>query len=173
MENYFEIGNIAGTQGIKGLVRVFPTTDDPSRFTLLKEFIIELHGKRTTFTIERVSFHKQFVLVKLSGIEDMTAAETLKGGRVLIPESEALPLGQDEYFMRDLYGLAVYTEEGCYLGEITDIFRTGANDVYEVTDNGQKEKKPILLPAIKQCILNIDLSEKKMTVHLLKGLVEE
>lgn len=168
MEQYFEIGKITGTHGIRGTMRVFPTTEDPSRFERLKEIIVEIRGKRETFHIQKVAFHKQFVLLTVKEITDINVAELYKNGRILIPDAMAIPLGKDEYYNRDLYGLKVVTEEGEELGEITEIFPTGSNDVYVVKKDGKG--KELLLPAIKDCIKNVDLENGVMTVKLLEGL---
>ena len=168
MEQYFEIGKITGTHGIRGTMRVFPTTEDPSRFERLKEIIVEIRGKQETFHIQKVAFHKQFVLLTVKEITDINVAELYKNGRILIPDAMAIPLGEDEYYNRDLYGLKVVTEEGEELGEITEIFPTGSNDVYEVKKDGKG--KELLLPAIKDCIKNVDLENGVMTVKLLEGL---
>ena len=168
MEQYFEIGKITGTHGIRGTMRVFPTTEDPSRFERLKEIIVEIRGKRETFHIQKVAFHKQFVLLTVKEITDINVAELYKNGRILIPDAMAIPLGEDEYYNRDLYGLKVVTEEGEELGEITEIFPTGSNDVYVVKKDGKG--KVLLLPAIKDCIKNVDLENGVMTVKLLEGL---
>ncbi|MFR7988182.1 MAG: ribosome maturation factor RimM [Anaerotignum lactatifermentans] len=168
MEQYFEIGKITGTHGIRGAMRVFPTTEDPSRFERLKEIIVEIRGKRETFHIQKVAFHKQFVLLTVKEITDINVAELYKNGRILIPDAMAIPLGEDEYYNRDLYGLKVVTEEGEELGEITEIFPTGSNDVYVVKKDGKG--KELLLPAIKDCIKNVDLENGVMTVKLLEGL---
>ena len=168
MEQYFEIGKITGTHGIRGTMRVFPTTEDPSRVERLKEIIVEIRGKRETFHIQKVAFHKQFVLLTVKEITDINVAELYKNGRILIPDAMAIPLGEDEYYNRNLYGLKVVTEEGEELGEITEIFPTGSNDVYVVKKDGKG--KELLLPAIKDCIKNVDLENGVMTVKLLEGL---
>lgn len=169
MEKHFEIGKIAGTHGIKGTLRIFPTTEDPSRFELLKEMIVETTGKIETFHIEKVAYHKKFVLVTVKEINDINVAELYKGGTIWIPEEKALPLSKNEYYMRDLYGLSVFTDSGEELGELVDIYETGANDVYAVKKEGEKE---LLIPAIQQCILQVDIPNQKMIVKLLEGLRE-
>ncbi|MBR4014732.1 MAG: 16S rRNA processing protein RimM [Anaerotignum sp.] len=168
MEQFFEIGVITGTHGIKGTMRVFPTTQDPSRFERLKEMIVEIRGKQETFHIQKVAYHKQFVLLTVKEITDINVAELYKNGRILIPDALAIPLEEDEYYTRDLYGLQVVTEDGEVLGELVKIYETGANDVYAV----QKEAgdKELLIPAIKDCIKKVDLEAGIMTVHLLEGL---
>ena len=166
MENYFVIGKIVNTQGIKGDMRVIPTTDDVSRFEELDFVYIDKKGNIEKYDVQNIRYHKQFVLLKLKGIDDMTTAETFKNSEVKITEDMALPLDDDEYYIRDLYSMEVVTDDGEFLGTIEDIIFTGANDVYVV----QKEDSEILIPAIKQCILNVDKENNKMTVKLLEGL---
>lgn len=167
MENYFVVGNIVNTQGIKGEVRVMPTVDDVSRFELLDHIFVDRKGSIKEYEIENVRFHKQFVLLKLMGIDDMTTAETLKGTVVKITKDMAVPCEEDEYYIRDLYDMEVVTVEGEKLGIITDVIFTGANDVYAVKNDDGKE---ILIPAIKDCIINVDIENNTMTVKLLEGL---
>lgn len=167
MEKYFVVGDIVNTQGIKGELRLMPAVDDIKRFKLLKKIYIDRKGSITEYEIEGVRFHKQFVLLKLKGIDDMTAAERLKGTTAKITEDMALPCEEDEYYIRDLYDMEVVTDEGERLGILKDVIFTGANDVYEVQPN---EGKSILIPAIKDCILNVDIENKIMTVRLLEGL---
>ncbi len=167
MENYFVVGNIVNTQGIKGEVRLMPSVDDVERFKLLDRIFVDRKGSITEYEIENVRFHKQFVLLKLKGIDDMTSAERLKGTVAKITEDMALPCDEDEYYIRDLYDMEVVTDEGEKLGVISDVIFTGANDVYAVKSDDGKE---ILLPAIKDCILNVDVENNIMTVKLLEGL---
>lgn len=166
MEKYFVIGKIVNTQGIKGEMRVVPTTDDISRFQLLDYVYVDRKGNIEKFEVENTRFHKQFVLLKLKGIDDMTTAEGFKNSDVKVTEDMALPLEEDEYYISDLYSMSVITDDGEDLGTIEDIIFTGANDVYVV----RKDDSEILIPAIKQCILKVDTENKKMTVKLLKGL---
>ena len=164
---YFEIGKITGTHGIKGTFRVFTTTEDPLRFQALKEVIIDSNGRKETFKIKKVGFQKNMVLLTVEGIEDINTAEKYKTASILITEENAIPLEENEYYTRDLYDMNVVSDEGEELGIITDILKTGANDVYVVGCDG---KKDLLLPAIKDCILNVDIKGRKMTVRLLEGL---
>lgn len=168
MENYFEIGKITGTHGIKGTMRVFPTTEDPSRFERLKEITVEIRGKQEVFHVQKVAYQKNMILLTVKEINDINVAELYKNGRILIPDAVAIPLEADEYYTRDLYGLRVVTETGEELGELVQIYETGANDVYAVKK--AEEKKELLIPAIKDCILQVDLEQGVMTVHLLEGL---
>ena len=164
---YFEVGKIAGTHGIKGTFRVFPTTDDVTRFELLKEIIIDLKGTQETFKVSKVGYQKNMILLTLKEISDINVAEKYKNATLLIPEEEALPLGEDEYYTRDLYDMNVYTTDNELLGTITDIIATGSNDVYVVSKQGEKD---LLIPAIKDCIKKIDILEKTMLINLMEGL---
>ena len=168
METMFTVGKIVNTHGIKGELKIVPTTDDPKRFKKLKEVYVE-RKELKKYNIEAVRFHKDFVLLKLEGVDDMTAAELFKGSVVKIDRKDSLPLKKDEYYISDLYDLEVYTEEDArYLGIIVDIIYTGSNDVYVVKN--ETTQKELLLPAIKQVIKEVDVAAGKMTVHLLEGL---
>lgn len=166
MKDYFVIGKIVNTQGLKGELRIFPTTDDINRFKLLKEIIVDEKGSLNIYQIENVRFHKQFVLLKLKGIDDINSAEKLKTFEVKIKPENALLCDKDEYYIRDLYDMKVVTEQNEELGFIKDIIFTKANDVYVV----KNKEKELLIPAIKQCILNVDIKNKIMTIKLLEGL---
>lgn len=168
MEQFFEIGKITGAHGIRGALRVFPTTQDASRFERLKEVTVSLRGKEEVLHIQKVAYQKNMILLSVREITDRNTAELYRGGALLIPDAEAIPLEEDEYYTRDLYGLRVVTETGEELGELVQIYETGANDVYAVKQNAQA--KELLIPAIKDCILKVDLDARVMTVHLLEGL---
>jgi 16S rRNA processing protein RimM len=169
MTERFEIGRIVNTQGLKGEVRVLPSTDDPARFSLIKTASVSLNGAALNLPVESVWHRPPFVIVKFAGYDDATAADKLRGGVIGVNRSEAIPLGKDEYYVPDLIGLAVRTADGEPLGAITDVITTGANDVYEVT-NAETGGR-VLIPAIKQCVLNVDIS-RGVTVSLLPGLRE-
>ena len=164
---YFEIGTIVNTHGIKGEVRVVPYTFDKTRFELLEEIEAVIRGTSHFLSIEDVWYHKQFVILKFMGIDEITAAQKLKTAVLRIPEEKALPLGPDEYYLRDLYGMTVIEQNGAVLGELKSVIETGANDVYLI----RNVESEILIPAIKQCILDVNVGEKRMTVRLLRGLI--
>lgn len=166
MSEYFVIGKIVNTQGIKGEVRVIPTTDDINRFKKLKEVYIFRRGNLDLYEIETVRFHKQFILLKFKGVDTMNNAELLKNIEIKIPKELAIPCEEDEYYIGDLYGMKVLTDEDEEIGTIEDIIFTGANDVYVV----KSKDSEILIPAIKKCILEVNVNEKIMRVHLLEGL---
>lgn len=163
------IGEIVNTQGHLGEVRVWPTTDFPERFRELKEVYINAGGKLTTYHIERVRYHKQFVIVKFTEVPDMNSAEALKGALLQIDREALIPLPADTYYFFDIIGLKVFTDAGDNLGTITDIIQTGGNDVYVVKPPAGRD---ILIPALKQVVKEINPAEKKMIVELLPGLLD-
>lgn len=169
MDN-FEIGIIVKPQGIRGELRVLPTTDAPERFQLLVGGDVFVNNKAYKLTNARQQ--KGIVIVKLDGVNDRNAAEDMvrSGARISIPAEKALPLSDDEYFVRDLVGLSVYTEEGNMLGEVHQVIQTNANDVYVIKpENGEKS---FMIPAIKDVVLAVDMAAKKITVRLMDGLLE-
>ncbi len=163
MEQFLEIGQIVNTFGIKGMIKVKAFTDDIQRFSELKEVLID----EKEYKIQEVKYHKNMVLLQLEGITKIEEAEKLKNEYLKIKRENAIPLEEDTYFVVDLIGLNVYSDENEYLGELIDIFNTGSNDIYIVR---QEEKPQLLLPAIKDVIKQIDIENKKIIVHLIKGL---
>ncbi len=167
MQKYFEVGQIVNTFGIKGFVKVKPFTDDITRFEELKTLYICKEEKMEQVQIEEVKYHKEMVLLKIKGIEDKTQAEMVKGLFLKIDRKDAKKLPKDTYFIADLIGLDVYTDEGELLGKVDDIYNTGASDIYVVKNELGKQ---ILLPSIKEVLKEIDLEKEKITVHLIEGL---
>lgn len=168
MQEYFEIGQIVNTHGVKGHVKVKPFTDDVEQFETLGTILVVKNKETIEMEIEEVKYHKDMVLLKLKGIDDMTAAERYKGCYIKIHRSQARELEDGHYFIADIIGSDVYTDEGQHLGKVDDIYNTGSNDIYVVKDELGKQ---ILLPGIKDVILDVDIENQKVTVHLLKGLV--
>lgn len=168
MQEYFEIGQIVNTHGVKGHVKVKPFTDDVEQFETLGKILVVKNKETIEMEIEEVKYHKDMVLLKLKGVDDMTTAERYKGCYIKIHRSNARELEEGEYFIADIIGSDVYTDEGEHLGKVDDIYNTGSNDIYVVKDELGKQ---ILLPAIKDVLLDIDVEKQKVTVHLLKGLV--
>ena len=169
MEKLLQVGVITSTHGIRGEVKVFPTTDDPKRFKKLKQVILDNGKEKRDLEVESVKFFKQFVILKFKGIDNINDIEKYKSKDLLIPRDQAGELEPDEYFITDLIGLEVRTEDGEILGTMKDVLETGANDVYVVQ---MKDGKELLLPAIGDCILNVDLEQGVMTVHILDGLMD-
>ncbi len=167
MEKHLRVGVISSTHGIKGEVKVFPTTDDPKRFQELKQVYLDTGKELLPLEIEGVKFFKQMVILKFKGIDNINEIEKYRGKDLLITRENAVKLDKDEYFIFDLIDSEVFTDEGERLGILTEIMTTGANDVYVVLT---EEGKEILIPSIPECILEVDVENKKIKVHLLKGL---
>lgn len=169
MEQMLRVGVITSTHGIRGEVKVFPTTDDRNRFYELKDVILDTGKEQKTLEIEHVKFFKNMVILKFKGFDNINDIEIYKGKDLLVTRENAVELGPDENFIADLIGLSVVTDEGEELGVLKDVMQTGANDVYVVE---RTDKKELLLPAIKQCILDVDLESGKITVHVMDGLLD-
>lgn len=184
MEQYFRVGVITQPHGLRGEVKVFPTTSDQSRFESLREVrLARIDDNRTglhrqtqeefrpetsiSAKIKSVKYFKQFVIVKFQGIDHINDVEAWKGMSIFVDRSQAIPLDQDEYYVADLIGLQVVTDTGMR-GILVDVIETGANDVYQIDF---EECKGVLVPAIKDCILDIDMKERLMKLHLLDGLL--
>ena len=168
MEQLLQVGVISSTHGVRGEVKVFPTTDDVKRFKKLKKVILDTGKEQLPLEIEGVKFFKQFVILKFSGIDNINDIEKYKGKRLLVDREHAVKLKKDEYFIADMIGMDVFTEDGELFGALKDVMETGANDVYIIEMSDGKE---VLVPAIKQCILDVDIENRKMVIHLLEGLV--
>lgn len=169
MEDLLQVGAITSPHGVRGEVKVFPTTDDPNRFKRLKEVILDTGKEHKILEIEGVKFFKQFVILKFKGIDSINDIEPYRKKGLYVPREKAVRLRKDEYFIADLIGLKVFREDGSELGVLKEVIETGANDVYEITLAGGGE---LLLPAIKQCILEVDIENGSMKVHVLEGLME-
>lgn len=168
MQELLEIGQIVSTFGVDGFLKVVPYTDDMYRFDKLKNVYIVTKRETKTKEIEQVKYHKNMVLIKFHNIDNMDEAVKLKDAYIKIDRKDSISLPEDTYFIVDLIGIEVYTDENKKLGILEDIFNTGSNDIYVVKDELGKQ---ILLPAISEVIKNIDIHNKKMTVHLINGLV--
>lgn len=169
MEKYLEIGQIVNTFGIKGQVKIVPFTDDITRYDKLKEIYVEKKNELKLFQIEQVNYKKNMVILKLKGIETVEEAEKLRNCYLKIDRKDAKKLSKDTYFIVDLLGLDVYTDEGKLLGKVDDIYNAGSSDIYVIKDELGKQ---ILLPAIKDVLKEVDLENQKIIVHLIKGLVD-
>ena len=169
MVKEFQVGIITSTHGLKGEVKVFPTTDDPQRFLDLSEVILEKGRIRKTLKIRSVKFFKKYVILGFEGMDRIEDVERLRGSSLLIDRKDALPLEEGEYFIPDLIGLKVRTLEGEEIGTLTDVLETGANDVFVVSREGDKD---LLLPRIDQCVRKIDLEGGFVEVFLMPGLTD-
>ena len=167
MEQFFQVGVISSTHGVRGEVKVYPTTDNPERFLDLKQVLLDTGKEQIPMEISKVRFFKQFVIVKFKGIDNINDIEKYKGKSLMVPREDAVELAEDEYYIADLIGMEVVTDEA-EKGTLKDVMETGANDVYVIAFEHLGE---VLVPAIRQCILDVDVEAMKMTVHLLEGLV--
>lgn len=169
MENMLRVGVITAPHGVRGEVKVFPTTDDSNRFEKLEKVLLDTGKEKMPLEIEHVKFFKNMVILKFRGLDNRNDVEMWRQKDLLITRDQAVKLEPDENFIVDLIGLTVVTDEGERLGTMTDVLQTGANDVYCVKT---EEGREILLPAIKDCILNVDLEKQEMLVHVLDGLLD-
>ena len=169
MEQFLRVGVISSTHGIRGEVKVYPTTDDPERFLDLDEVILDTGREHKILEIEGVKFFKNQVILKFKGYDNINDIEKYLKKDLLVDREHAVELGENENFIADLIDMEVVTDEGKVLGTLTDVIETGANDVYAVKT---PEGKEILLPAIRDCILDVKVDEKRMTVHVMEGLLD-
>lgn len=169
MEDLLKVGIISSTHGIKGEVKVFPTTDDPQRFKKLKNVLLDSGKEKRNLKIQGVKFFKQFVILKFVEINDINDVEKYKGSSLYVTRDQAVELEKDEYFIADLIGLTVTAEEEKLEGTLKDVIETGANDVYVIELSDRRE---LLLPAIKECVLSVDLEKGEMKIRLLNGLLD-
>ena len=168
MVSEMQVGIITQTHGIKGEVKVFPTTDDVGRFKKLKQVIMDNGRERLNLEIEGVKFFKQYAILKFKGYDSINDIEKYKSAKLYIKREQAVKLKKDEYFIADLIDMEVVTEDGEYFGKLKDVLTTGANDVYIVT---REDGTEVLLPAIKQCVKSIDMEQGRIIVHIMDGLI--
>jgi 16S rRNA processing protein RimM len=164
------IGRVVGVHGLRGELKVEILTEDPHRFGLLEQVFIGLEDEDpVSWPLEGYRLHKGRALLKLGNCDDRTTAETLRGVLIQVPLEEALPLEEGQYFEHQVIGLDVWTADGEYLGEVTEILYTGANEVYVIGSTGP-EGRELLIPATEEVVLEIDLEGGRLVVELLEGL---
>ena len=168
MDEYLEIGQIVNTNGLKGYLKIKPFTDDITRFGDLETVYIQKGKELIEFNIQDVKYVKNMVLLKLEGIDDIDEAQKYRNFYIKINRKDAVELEDNSYFIVDIIGSQVYTDDNIFLGKVIDVFQTGSNDVYTVKAEDGKE---ILLPAIEDVIKDVDIENKKIIVHLLEGLI--
>ncbi len=169
MEDLLKVGIISSTHGIKGEVKVFPTTDDLQRFKKLDRVLLDNGKEKRELKIQSVKFFKQFVIVKFAEINDINDVEQYKGSSLWVTRKQAVTLDKDEYFIADLIGISVTAPKEQLKGRLKDVIETGANDVYVIELSDGRE---LLLPAIKECVLSVDIEKGEMQIRLLDGLLE-
>lgn len=168
MEDMLQVGVITQTHGVRGEVKVFPTTDDANRFKKLKQVILDTGKETMPLEIQSVKFFKQFVILKFKGIDNINDIEKYKRCSLYVTREHAVPLEEDEYFIADMIGMEVCTEDGNIFGTLKDVIETGANDVYVIES---AEHGEVLVPAIKECIRSVDIEKGQMMIHLMDGLI--
>lgn len=168
MEDFLKVGVITTTHGVRGEVKVYPTTEDAERFLELEYVLLDTGREMRRLDIENVKFFKNLAILKFKGVDNINDIEKYRGRDLWIPREEGQELGEDEYYIADLLGMDVVLEDGSPFGTLKDVLETGANDVYVVT---MKDGREVLLPAIHECILDVSPEENRMTVHLMKGLL--
>lgn len=169
MQQYFEIGRIVNTHGIRGELKVVPLTDNINRYDELEWVYIRINGVQKKYDIESVRYHKNNVLLKLKDIDNMTDAQKIKECFVEIPRELGIKLTKGSYFISDLIGCDVVADDDKNLGKVVDVLKTGSNDVYVVKDTNDRQ---VLLPAIKEVVLDVDIENKIIKVRLMDGLID-
>ena len=168
MEDFLKVGVITTTHGVRGEVKVYPTTDEPERFLELDHVLLDTGKEFRDLEIKNVRFFKNLVILKFKGIDNINDIEKYKGHDLWIPREEGQELDEEEYYIADLLGLHVILDDGTEFGTLKNVMETGANDVYIIDTNAHGE---VLVPAIRECIQDIDLEKNTMTIHLMKGLI--
>ena len=168
MEEFFRIGVITSTHGLKGEVKVFPTTDDVNRFKKLKKCILRTNKGDIEVEKNSCKFFKNMVILSFKEFKDINEIEKYKNCELYVKREDAMPLDEDEFYIADVIGMEVY-EDDTKLGELDDVIQTGANDVFVVKLLDSKE---LLIPVIKQCVLDIDYEERRVNVKLMKGMLD-
>lgn len=169
MNDYFRVGVIANTHGIRGEVKVYPTTDNVERFKDLKKVILDTGKEKKELEIQNVKFFKNMAILKFKGIDNINDIEKYKGKDLLVTRDDAVELEEDEFYFADILDAKVVTDKGEDFGVIVDIMETGANDVFVIKT---KDGKEVLFPVTKECIVDMDMDENLITVHILPGLLD-
>ena len=169
MEKVLKVGIISSTHGVRGEVKVFPTTDDAKRFKNLKEVLMDTGKEFCPLQIETVRFFKQFVILKFKDYDRLDDVEKFRGKALFVTREHAVKLNKDEYFIADLIGMNVTADDGILKGRLKDVLQTGANDVYVISLEDGRE---LLLPAIKECVLDISFEKNVIKIHILEGLLD-
>lgn len=167
MEDLLQVGVITTTHGIRGEVKVYPTTDDAHRFDYLESVLLDTGKELCELEIQRVKYFKQFVILKFRDVDNINDIEPYKGKSLYVTRDFAVPLEENEYYIADLIDMDVFLADGSLFGTLKDVMETGANDVYVIHTT---DKKEVLVPAIKDCVKEVDVEQNKMIIHLLKGL---
>ncbi len=171
MNDLLQIGRITGSHGVRGEVSIYSLTDDPRRFSVLKDcfLVTEDFSLKVPMKASHARIAAGKVLLKLEGVDDRDAADALKGRYLAVTRENAVQLKPDTYFICDLIGCAVVDEEGARLGVIADVLQNGATDIYVVK---RENAKDLLLPAIREVVREVDVASGIVRVRLLEGLLD-
>ncbi|MCR5791804.1 MAG: ribosome maturation factor RimM [Lachnospiraceae bacterium] len=168
MEDYLRIGVYSNTHGIRGEIKVYPTTDDLDRFKQVKKVYLDTPKEMMEVEIKNVRYFKNMVILKFKGIDNINDIEKYKGCDILMNREDAPALEEGEYYIYDLLQCEVVLEDGSHFGKMKEVLTTAANSVYVVATEDNKE---VLLPSIPDCVKNVDIENKVITVHLMDGLL--
>lgn len=168
MQQYIAIGKIVSSQGNKGEVKVFPLTDFPERFEHLAEIYLERDGSLNVQEIEGVRYHKNHIILKIAGVDDIEQALMLKDHYIKIPEEQLIPLAENSFYIHQIIGYTVVCESGEKLGELKDVLPTGGADLFLV----QGPQKEYMIPAARDIIVGVDRESELITVSPIPGLLE-
>lgn len=168
MEDLLRVGVVTTTHGVRGEVKVFPTTDDPTRFEDLTQVILDTGREKRSLEITGVKYFKNLVILKFKGLDNVDDVANFRQAEIYIRREDAVPCEENENYIADLLGMEVVTEEGMVLGTLKQVYETGANDVYIV----QSDKKEYMIPAIQDCVKDVDLETNRMTIHVIPGLLD-
>ena len=169
MDEWIKVGIVTNTHGLHGEVKVFPTTDDAKRFLDLEEIVLNNGTQKKRLEIERVRFFKNMVILKFKGFDNIDDVQKFRQKELLVTRDQAVPLEENEYFIADLIGLSAVSDTGEDLGEVADVLQSAANDVYVIRKSGAED---LLVPAIRECVKQVDIQNGRITLHLLPGLRE-
>lgn len=168
MDELLRIGVITTTHGLRGEVKVFPTTDDARRFDDCDEVILIKKGEHIPIHVERVKYFKNLVIVKFREFNDISEVEQLRKCDIMVTRENAVPLEEGEFFICDVIGARVVEEDGTQIGNVKDVLETGANNVFVIeTEDGRE----VLFPSIPDCIKKVDVEKKEVVAHIMPGLM--
>lgn len=155
-ESFYRIGEIARPHGVHGAVKVNPLTDDCERFTGLSEAYLELHGNHVPVQLRVSSVTENAVILKIEGYDTPEQANALRGKYLCVDKAHTVKLPAYTYFIADLIGCETFDSDGAAYGVMTDVFATGANDVYEI------EHGKLMVPALKKVLREVDVERKRI-----------
>ncbi len=168
MEDLLRVGVVTTTHGVRGEVKVYPTTDDPTRFEELTEVILDTGRETRSLEIVGVKYFKNLVILKFKGLDNVDDVANFRQAELYISREDAVPCEENENYIADLLGMEVVTEEGMVLGTLKQVYETGANDVYII----QGTEKEYMIPAVQDCVKEVDLDTNRMTIHVIPGLLD-